>query len=320
MKIAPVLKLVRLSALPSAWADQFGGMALAVALAPTMGYRFDAAKIAWLLPMSLGVYLGGMALNDVMHASKDRLLGKHRPIVTGELSWSGAWGVMAALFSVGLLSGLLAGVGGWVALLIVLVFVYNWLAMGRIEGGTVRQPFARAAASVVVIAFCRALHVSLPLLAHARLELISGNEAWRIFAASVFLYFCLVTIVSLFEDSGGGRASLRSVSYLLYAAVLVFPAFLLARPGHASSPVLGVFIPLTVLAWLLVGLQGKLDVARHEPTPPNLGRTVGAGIRGECLLMCGFALMLAPQQPWWGLAALAMYPAATVLSKWISPT
>src|SRR5690606_36565534 len=64
MKLSPVLKLVRLSALPSAWADQFGGMALALALAPVLGYRFDALKIAWLLPASLGVYLGGMALND----------------------------------------------------------------------------------------------------------------------------------------------------------------------------------------------------------------------------------------------------------------
>lgn len=310
------LKLVRLSALPSALADVLGGMALAVALVGGIG----AGKLPWLLLASTGVYLGGMACNDVVHTRKDRLLGKRRPIVAGEISWQAAWTVMAALFVAGLVGGLMAGVGAWVALLIVLVFLYNWLAIGRIEGANVRQPFARATAGVAVIALCRALHVSLPLLAHASFPQIAGLETWRLFAGSVFVYFCLVTIVSLFEDSGGGRTSLRGVSYALYAAVLLFPAYLLAQPGTAPSPILGVFLPLIVLALLLTGLQGKLDVARREPTPPNLGRTVGAGIRGECLLMAGFALMLAPQQPWWGLGALALYPVGWMLSKWISPT
>jgi len=320
MKPMAILKLVRLSALPSAWADVFGGMALAVALASRLYYRVEVSRLPWLLLASLGVYLGGMACNDVMHARKDRLLGKRRPIVTGEISWQAAWIVMAALFGVGLLGGLIAGVAGWVALLIGLVFLYNWLAIGRIEGVKVRQPAARAAAGVAVIALCRALHVSLPLLAFGRLQSIVALEAWRLFAASVFLYIGLVTVVSLFEDSGGGRKSLRSVSWLLYAAVLLFPAYVLAQPGASARPVLGVFVPLAVLAWLLVTMQGHLDAARREPAPANLGRTVGAGIRGECLLMCGFSLMLATNQPWWGLAALACYPAGKVLSRWISPT
>ena len=77
---------------------------------------------------------------------------------------------------------------------------------------------------------------------------------------------------------------------------------------------------LLVLAGLLMMLWRKLDAARHEPTPPKLGACVGAGIRGEALLMCGFALMLAHDRPWWGLLALAMYPVGALLSTWISPT
>ncbi|MBX3461258.1 MAG: hypothetical protein KF696_15035 [Planctomycetes bacterium] len=311
---------MRISALPSALADVLGGMALAYAMAPRGWFTVHAGKLPWLLLATIGVYLGGMACNDLLHARKDTLLGKKRPIVTGEISWRGAWFVMAALFVAAMIGGALAGVAGWVALLIVLIFLYNWLAIGRIEGNRVRQPLSRAAAGVAVIALCRALHVSLPLLAFGNLAWIVQQEAWRLFAASVFLYFCLVTVVSLFEDTGGGRAALRSVAWLLYAAVLVFPAFVLSQPGSAHSPVLGVFVPLLVLAWLLVGMQKLLDAARNEPTPPNLGKTVGAGIRGECLLMAGFALLLAPDQPWWGLAALACYPVGKLLSKWVSPT
>jgi hypothetical protein len=143
--------------------------------------------------------------------------------------------------------------------------------------------------------------------------------AW-VFAGSVFAYFCLVTTVSLFEDRGGGRLALAIVSVLLLPVALTLPGYVLARPEPQHSQILGVLLPLRVLVWLIFGLWRALDKARREPTPPNLGRAVGAGIRGECLMMCGFALMLAPVHPWWGLLALACYPVGKLLSRWISPT
>ena len=322
--IKGALKLVRLSALPSAWADQFGGMALAVLLVGAGYYRIDVSKLPWLLLASLGVYLGGMALNDVLHVRKDRLLGKQRPIVTGQISLPAAWGVTLALFAAGTLAGALAGVVGPVLALIALTFVYNHLAAGRIVGVNVKQPKAWAAASVLVIAACRAIHVCLPLLAHTGAErlpwLLANHMVVALFAGSVFVYFCMVTVISLFEDSGGGKRALRAVSVLLLPVVFVLPLWLLARPGVAPSVVLGIVVPLLVLAALLTGLWHKLDAARKQPIPPKLGACVGAGIRGEALLMAGFALMLAPAQPWWGLAALACFPASVLLSRWISPT
>jgi 4-hydroxybenzoate polyprenyltransferase len=321
MKLTAVLKLVRLSALPSAWADQFGGMALAFAMVGAGYWRFEPAKIVWLLVMSLGVYLGGMALNDVLHVRKDRLLRKPRPIASGELKLSTGWLVTLGLFGVGIAGGFAAGCGGPVLALIALIFLYNHLAAGRIVGVEVKQPKLWAIASVVVIAACRGIHVSLPLLAHAGgLPQLLRHTTVALFAGSVFLYFGFVTIVSLFEDTGGGRRALFALSLLLAPVVLTLPVYLLAQTGQPASPILGVFLPLALLAWLLHGLWRKLDAARKEPTPPKLGACVGAGIRGEALLMAGFALMLAPTQPWWGLLALTMYPAGSLLSHWISPT
>lgn len=325
MKLSAVLKLVRVSALPSAWADQFGGMALVVALVYKAGYgRVELSKLPLLLIMSMGVYLGGMALNDVLHVRKDRLLGKKRPIVTGEVSVAQAWLVTGLLFVIGLGAGIMAGCGGPVAALIALIFLYNHLAAGRIEGVEVKHPLGWTIGSVAVIATCRALHVLLPLLAHAgpgRLPDLLWNRGLAfLFAGSVFAYFCLVTVVSLFEDAGGGRGAIRLVQALLLPVVMLLPLYVLTQPGETSTPVLGIFVPLLVLAWLLMTLWLKLDAARADPVPPKLGACVGAGIRGEALLMAGFALMLAPLQPWWGLAALAMYPAGKVLGMWISPT
>ena len=323
MKLTPILKLVRLSALPSAWADQFGGMALAAAMLGAGYWQFLPGKIAWLLLMSLGVYLGGMALNDVLHVRKDRLLQKPRPIASGELSLATGWAVTLGLFGVGIAGGFMAGCGGPVLALIALIFLYNHLAAGKIVGVEVKQPKAWAVAGVIVIAACRGLHVSLPLIAHAgasRYPELLQRWTVALFAGSVFVYFCFVTIVSLFEDTGGGRKALLALSLLLVPVVLTLPVYLLAQPGQPASPILGVFIPLAILAWLLQGLWRKLDAARKDPIPPKLGACVSAGIRGEALLMAGFALVLSSAQPWWGLLALCMYPAGSVLSKWISPT
>lgn len=317
MKFAPVLKLVRVSALPSALADVFGGVALAWAL---LGAEFEPLKLPWLLLATIGVYLGGMALNDVLHVRKDGLLRKKRPIVTREIGAGEARIVTAVLFGLGMLGGVLAGAAVWVALLILCILIYNLLAMGSVRGVQVVNPLPRAAAGVVVIALCRALHVSIPLLAHGAYGVLLETPHWPLFAGSVFVYFCLVTVVSLFEDSGGGRFALRMVSWLLYPAVLAMPVYMMVTPPHGGHELLAFVLPALLAALLLVGLQGLLDKARKEPTPPNLGRTVGAGIRGEALLMATFAFLLAADQWWWGLLALTCWPASRIMSRWVSPT
>ena len=324
MRVLPLLKLVRLSALPSALADVFGGMALAAALGPVFGVdHIGLDRLPWLLLATTGIYLGGMASNDVLHARKDGLLGKKRPIITGELTHKAANATMASLYLIGLVAAILAGCAVPAALLIALTLLYNWLARGRIVGVRVTQPLGLSVAAVAVIALCRALHVLLPLFAYLPAQFPPMrllDTIAPLFAASVFVYFALVTTVSLFEDTGGGRKALHAVQILLMPVPLALPIVVLMRPGASPSFLLGVIAPLLIAAALLLGLWKALDVARESPTPPNLGKAVGTGIRGECLLMAAFALVLVPHQPWWGLCALAMYPLGRFLTRWISPT
>ncbi|MCC6465878.1 MAG: hypothetical protein IT463_11110 [Planctomycetes bacterium] len=314
MKPLAVLKLVRLSALPSALADIFGGTAVALACGATLTH----GRLPWLLVATAGIYLGGMGANDLLHLRKDRLLGKRRPLVTGEVSFGLASAVTVGLYALGLAGAALAGVALPALLLAGLTVLYNVLAAGRVQGVRVTHPRLQSAAGVAVIACCRALNVCLPALALLPHPWSCALLSWA--AGSVFAYFCVVTSLSLLEDAGGGWPFLRPAQLVLLPIVLALPVNRLFQPGAAASPVLGTLAPMLVAAALLLQLWRVLDAARAEPTPQRLGACVATGIRGESLLMAAFALACAPQHPWLGLAALACYPAGRLLSRWISPT
>ncbi len=311
----PWLRFLRISALPSALADVFGGTALALAIIQPWVLVNPWPYLPWLLLATTGIYLGGMGLNDLLHAGKDRELNKKRPLVCGEIGFFPALGLTVSLYLAGLLGAALAGCF-WPALaLALLTACYNDLA------SSTRPGLGREAAGVAVLAACRALHVTLPLwvLASGHPLRADGAITTVLFVGSVFVYFALVTVVSLFEDRGGGLKVLWVVHFALLPTVLTLPvAHLFTRP--ATHPLTGGILALGVAAILIGGLHKVLRQARHELSPQSLGRVVGAGLRGECLLMACFALALAPQTPWWGLLALACYPVGKALSVVASPT
>ena len=191
MYYVPWMKFLRISALPSALADVFGGTALAMAVLPQWVYGQPTARIWALLLTTTGIYLGGMGLNDILHLPKDRALEKERPLATREISLGGAVGVTAFLYAAGLGGAYLAGCI-WPALgLVLLTIAYNDLA------SVARPAMGRAAAGVMTLALCRALHVSLPLWAFAGDKPVHGAYATPLvlmMVCSVFGYFVLVTL------------------------------------------------------------------------------------------------------------------------------
>jgi 4-hydroxybenzoate polyprenyltransferase len=320
MNLMPILKFLRVSALPSALADVFGGMALVTALAmATGGFELTTLPLVGVLLATVGVYLLGMALNDLLHHRKDKALGKARPLVTGELTLLRGWVVAFCLYVLALIGARLAEIDLYVFALMALVLLYNWLAAGRVKEGKLLATPIRSVLSVPVIALCRALHVSLPVFAFGRPEMLEQPLFW-LFVGSVFVYFCLVTTISLFEDLGGGRRALQGVQWGLAVPVLVVPLYWYGQPGQPTDWLIGGALALVVLGYLLVTLHMVIGSAVRDPVPPKLGRAVGTGIRGEALLMGGFALALAQDQPWWGLLAIFCFPLGKFLSRFVSPT
>lgn len=317
------LKLVRISALPSALADVFGGSALALAVIPWFSSaQFAREKLPWLLLTTVGIYLGGMGLNDVLHRHKDAAMHKPRPIVTGAISVEAATLLTSALYALGLLGAVIAGCGPQALVLALGTLIYNLLALGKVERGIAKLSMGPALIGVAVLGACRAIHVSLPLWA------LAGDQGWHLLDsaphllqayAGVLVYFSLLTAVSLYEDRGGGAKALWTMQLGLLPAIFKLPLWALMQ-GERAHWLLEDLLPMAILATLYLWLARAFNAARKEPTPRNLGRCVGLGIRGECLVMAAFALAVLPQEPMWGTAAILCFPAATLMSKWVSPT
>ncbi len=95
-RIVATLRLVRFPLVWTALADGLAGAALAAGAHE----EFHWGAVGPLLLISPGLYLFGMALNDISDAEADRRRGRDRPIAQGELSIRGA--VLAAVFLLGL--------------------------------------------------------------------------------------------------------------------------------------------------------------------------------------------------------------------------
>jgi 4-hydroxybenzoate polyprenyltransferase len=320
MKAMPTLRFLRVSALPSAWADVLGACALIVGLSDTsMGEV--ATALPFLLVLSTCLYLYGMGLNDLMHVRKDAMLGKNRPIPSGELSSTQGIVVVFALITFATLISLLMVLFGAVAvgpvtfLLIMLIWLYNWLSSGKVHDGQLVPTPMRTALSVPVIALCRVLHVALPLLAFGAV-----GSTLVFFMASSFVYFSLVTTISLFEDRGGGQRELALIDLLLVPTVFAFPVFLMTRHVVGDKRQIMYWGALLTLLALLSQIHKALGKAVLSPTPPNVGRAVGTGIRGNCLFMGAIAIAAAPGQPYLGMACIALFFVGGWAGKYVSPT
>ena len=103
MKIPPLIRLLRPALVPTAIADVVTGAAYAAGDAPVL--RTIAACAAGSF-----IYMGGMVLNDLADRDKDAYLDPGRPLVQHPALASQAWGLVLALFMLGLVCAMAAGV------------------------------------------------------------------------------------------------------------------------------------------------------------------------------------------------------------------
>lgn len=152
------LEIMRISNAPTVLSNAVAGAVLggvAVDFAATALPR-DARWIIVLAPLLC--YLGGMVLNDAFDAAIDARERPARPIPSGRISRRDAFVVGALLLAGGIgiaaLSGSMLATGG-VALLALLVVAYDAI-------------HALTAASIALLALCRALAALIPMVVFAR--------------------------------------------------------------------------------------------------------------------------------------------------------
>lgn len=214
-----LLRLARVSNLPTVWSNVLAASVLGGGLAP--------ASLALVLLAMSALYTGGMVLNDVFDRELDARERPERPLPSGAVSPAAAWGVGGGLLVVGVAVLASFGTASAVAGLVLAgaILLYDAWHKGN-------------PASPLIMGACRALvYVGTVLAAGAALSV-------PVLGAALAL---LLYVAGLTQAAKGG--AFRSPATF-------WPALLLALPvAHALAvgEVTGLSIALAVLAAAAIG-------------------------------------------------------------------
>lgn len=218
--IKPFLDLCRISNLPTVWTNVLAAVVL------------SGVSISWvnfvILALSMSLfYCGGMCLNDISDADKDRLSKPFRPIPSGRISAQSAYILTTALFisALSLLVALPHKAAVYAGLfLIAIIVAYDVYHKAH--------PL-----SVVLMATCRSLIFVVSALA------VSGTVGQFVVMAGAlqFVYTLLISVVARHENKRGITYTFPIVPTMI-ACISLLDGMLLA--SFAS------------VAWLVAGMGG----------------------------------------------------------------
>lgn len=279
--IRPHLALARVSNTPTVISNVLAGVVLATAL--TMDWLVVALCVAMAL-----FYTAGMYLNDILDLEIDKAQRPDRPIPSGDVPLSTAWGITIALFLIGIVLVLPAGMPALIAsiVLIACIAVYDAWHKGNpigplFMGGT--------RVLVYVVAFLA----------------FSTSWTWEatLWCGALLIYVAGLTSISKTEH---GPSAVR---YWPVVSLFVPVILALSREINAGTIVLSI----ALIAWAIYSLTFVFDQTRR-----SIGRSIAQLIAGISLVD---ALVLATHQAWWGVAiAIVCFGATVYLQRWIRGT
>lgn len=281
--LKPYLQLTRPANLLTALADILAGMAIA-------GFAFSGEPYVYLLLATLGLYGGGVVLNDVFDAELDAVERPERPIPSGRVPLRNATIFGGVLLASGILSARLFSLSsGLIALgIALLVILYDrnakhsklWgpLVMGMCRGGNLLLGISVLPAAL--------------------------SERWWIGLVPI-VYIGAITMISQDEVHGGKKRTLYLAGFL-YATVHLVQLFTAYAQGH-----LLIALPWVGLHLFLVARP--LWTAIQNPIGPLIGKAVKAGVLS--LIVMDAAWCVAFGQWPLALAVLLLLPFSIYLAK-----
>lgn len=306
------LRLVRVSLAPSAAADPVAGLVFACAAFP------HEARAWWLVPASLGVYHGALALNDWNDREHDAATRAARPIPSGAVSPAAALATGIALIVAGVACAWLAAPSSalWMGAVAALAVLYD--VAGR---GPWRGP--------LLLAACRAGNLGAGI--HWAINSPSaGVAASAVSFAPAIAYGLYVFVVSRLGRLEDGEDD-RDIGARPRALLATAAAILALAPFATFALVRGVS-PLGVAAASALSLAGAWGLVRaaHRPgawTRGDVERAMGLALRRLLVASACVALLAwRPDTPT-GIAGLftaavilAGYPIAHALRRVIPPS
>ncbi len=269
--------------LVTAVADIVAGAAIA-------GFLADAAGLVWLVLATLGLYGGGVVLNDVFDADLDAVERPERPIPSGRVPLH-----YAALLGAGLLIGGVAAAAffqpqsGIIAFCIALAtLLYNRAAKHHRLFGP------------LVMGLCRGGNLLLGMSAFWPALL-----TWWPVALVPVIYIAAITLISQDEVHGGKKAFLYLAGFL----------YLLVHIAQGSVALLrGNFFGALLLIVIHAALIGKpLLAAIRNPVGPLIGKAVKAGVLSLIVMNAAWCVAFGYFGP--GLLVLLLLPLSMFLGK-----
>ncbi len=242
------LQLTRPANIVTAIADILAGMAIA-------RFSFESSPAYWLLPATVGLYGGGVVMNDVFDAKLDAVERPERPIPSGRVPLGAAALMGITLLVLGVVSAsLFSLLSAEIAIVIALMtIIYNRFA----KHSPLFGPLA--------MGLCRGGNLLLGMSAVSR-----SLTEWGWLALVPIAYIGAITLISQDEVHGGKRRSLY-IAASLYTSVHAIQFLVAVNQGNGSMALL-----LIALHALLVGRP--LWNALQNPIGPNIGKAVKAGV------------------------------------------
>lgn len=221
----------------------------------------DYAHIFLLILSTVGLYGGGVVMNDVFDAELDTVERPERPIPSGLISKTGAailgisllfLGVILA-FRVNNLSGSLALATAIAAL------VYDKIGKHHAFFGPLNM------------GLCRGLN----LLIGVSIIPSALNDYWY-FAVVPIVYIAAITMISRGEVHGGNKST-------LYAAVFLYAAAMIAILSTAIANDHVITTATTIGLWALMVFKPLFNAIK-KPEGRMIGRSVKAGVLALILM------------------------------------
>ncbi|MDN5200968.1 UbiA-like protein EboC [Fulvivirgaceae bacterium BMA10] len=296
-KLLAHIRLMRPANIITAIADILAGLAIA-----STGYQFIfsdtdyfwAAELngaGWLILSTIGLYGGGVVLNDVFDAELDKKERPERPIPSGEVTVLSAaslgiillfLGVLCA-YQVSTLSAMLAlSVAG-------LAVIYDWLGKHHAFLGPINM------------GLCRGGNLLLGI------SIVSEKvfEFWFV-AFIPIVYIAAITTISRGEVHGGKKSAFN-LGIILYIAVIL-SIFLITWFKEGNW-----YIQIPYLLLFSYFIFPPLFNARKTLKGPDIGKAVKAGVIAlivmDASIAAGFTGWL------YGLFVLALLPLSLFLAK-----
>ncbi|GLU53109.1 UbiA-like protein EboC [Dyadobacter frigoris] len=282
-ELKPYLQLTRPANLVTAVADILAGMAIAQ-------FTFSSFNPALLVVSTLGLYGGGVVMNDVFDAKLDAIERPERPIPSGKVPLKSATILGLTLLFIGILAATLFSYqSGMIAVVVAaLTVLYNRFAKHHVFFGP------------LTMGMCRGGNLLLGMSV-----LPESFQQWSFVALLPIAYIAAITLISQDEVHGGKKRTLY-IAVFLYLVVLTAQLLIADRQGNVLFA-----LPFVLLhAWLI---GRPLYNAIQNPIGPLIGKAVKAGVLSLIVMNASWCMAFGLWPV--ALAVLALLPLSILLAR-----